>query len=106
LPLLDLADLRALLTFLSSEDGTAELPGIGDEETAGGRARVSQQLAVAPRPLGGPFLCSSARDEGVDGHSRPEPSLQATTREASGELERTPADRAEGVRAGDGHAPE
>jgi DNA helicase HerA-like ATPase len=29
LPLLDLADLRALLTFLSSDDGKAELSGIG-----------------------------------------------------------------------------
>ena len=29
LPLLDLADLRALLTFLSSDDGKAELAGIG-----------------------------------------------------------------------------
>ena len=29
LPLLDLSDLRALLTFLGSEDGKAELTGIG-----------------------------------------------------------------------------
>src|SRR6185503_12963210 len=29
LPLLDLSDLRALLTFLSSDDGKAELEGIG-----------------------------------------------------------------------------
>ena len=29
LPLLDLADLRALLTFLDSKDGKAELEGIG-----------------------------------------------------------------------------
>src|SRR5512146_127461 len=29
LPLLDLADLRALLTFLASDDGKAELTGIG-----------------------------------------------------------------------------
>ncbi len=29
LPLLDLSDLRALLTFLSSDDGKAELDGIG-----------------------------------------------------------------------------
>src|SRR4029079_80040 len=29
LPLLDLSDLRALLTFLASEDGKAELTGIG-----------------------------------------------------------------------------
>ena len=29
LPLLDLSDLRALLTFLASDDGKAELEGIG-----------------------------------------------------------------------------
>ena len=29
LPLLDLADLRALLTFLTSKEGKAELEGIG-----------------------------------------------------------------------------
>jgi DNA helicase HerA-like ATPase len=34
LPLLDLSDLRALLTFLASEDGKAELTGIGGVATS------------------------------------------------------------------------
>ena len=49
LPLVDLADLRALLTFLDSDDGKAELKGIGglsrrDRRRAAARAR---------RPRGG-----------------------------------------------------
>ena len=34
LPLLDLADLRALLTFLDSDEGKAELKGIGGLSSA------------------------------------------------------------------------
>ena len=42
LPLLDLSDLRALLTFLGSEDGKAELTGIGGV--------ASSTIGVAPAP--------------------------------------------------------
>ena len=45
LPLLDLADLRALLTFLTSEDGKAELTGIG--------GLASQTVGVLLRALVG-----------------------------------------------------
>ena len=46
LPLLDLGDLRALLTFLDSKDGKAELEGIGGLS----RATVGVLLRVARRP--------------------------------------------------------
>src|ERR1700744_2700669 len=39
LPLLDLSDLRALLTFLESDDGKSELKGIGGGCGGAGRAR-------------------------------------------------------------------
>src|SRR5436190_15925297 len=45
LPLLDLSDLRALLTFLDSDDGKAELEGIG--------GLASQTVGVLLRALGG-----------------------------------------------------
>ena len=48
LPLLDLSDLRSLLTFLASEDGKAELTGIG------GVASADDRRAPAPaRPARG-----------------------------------------------------
>ena len=53
LPLLDLADLRALLTFLDSDAGKAELEGIGglvdaDRRRAAARARRRSRTAAAP----------------------------------------------------------
>ena len=48
LPLLDLADLRALLTFLESDEGKAELEGIGGLA----KATVGVLLRGAGRPRG------------------------------------------------------
>ena len=42
LPLLDLADLRALLTFLDSDEGKAELEGIGGLSRADGRRAAAR----------------------------------------------------------------
>ena len=52
LPLLDLSDLRALLTFLDSDEGKAELTGIGgvSSQTVGVllRSLVRSRTAAAP----------------------------------------------------------
>ena len=42
LPLLDLSDLRALLTFLDSDEGKAELNGIGGLSSADGRRAAAR----------------------------------------------------------------
>ena len=56
LPLLDLEDLRALLTFLTSRDGKAELEGIGGLSKATVGVLLRSLLALDPAFFGEPQL--------------------------------------------------
>ena len=56
LPLLDLADLRALLTFLSSKEGKADLEGIGGLSKATVGVLLRSMLTLDPAFFGEPQL--------------------------------------------------
>ena len=70
-PLLDLADLRALLTYLESDDGKAELTGIGGALLADGRRAAARARQARGRRRQRVLRRAAVRDRRPDAHSRP-----------------------------------